>query len=651
MLLTWLVALIFVLSGGQDLIYDIGLYTWRIFHKLRYGKRDRLTLAKLRARTQQRIAVFIPAWNEGEVVRTMVDNLLHRVDYNNYTVFVGTYPNDPVTQHVVEVLAAAHPQLVKVVTTRPGPTSKADCLNHVFKAMQAYEQRHGVNFDIMVMHDAEDVVHPYSFLLYNYLLPRVDVVQLPVLPLPTEWNRWIHWVYADEFCENHLKDVPVRERLSGFVPFAGTGTGFARRVLTLLEDTGHGLFNEASMTEDYSLSKKIRALGCKTIFLTLVLGDDTSPWYTPLCRRESFIANWAFFPMDFVRSVKQKSRWILGISLQEWEQTGWAGDWRLRENLVKDRKVFAAAAASLLAYGLLLYFIIYALGERGVLPFRWLPFIFPHTPLYTLVLVDTALMLVRLLERVLITSTVYGVGAGLLAIPRLAVANVVNGLAAFRALQAFLLARMGKAGIRWDKTDHTEGVGELPSALAAAVPAQTEAERSLDELEQDLASTDAWIVLQALEALPRHLPADAQNRIRRMLGALVEADDHHIRALVARTCGRLHWPGLEADVLYLLQDSEWVVRANAAIAAWQFPQAAALLAAPRLAEDSYAWEALVRALEGQDRIMHSLLDDWASVDPTMQQRLLRDSFLLRHRFMSRVETPGQPQTLTAVPTA
>src|SRR6185312_9692272 len=206
-----------------------------------------------------------------------------------------------------------------------------------------FEEREGINFDIIVMHDAEDVVHPNSFLLYNYLIPRVDAIQLPILPLPTDWRRFVHWSYADEFSETHMKDVPVREKLSGFVPYAGTGTGFSRRVFVTLEQMGFTVFNESSMTEDYSMSKRIRELGMTSIFVNLVLADDKSPWWTPLCRRPGFIANWAYFPMDFTRAVRQKSRWILGISLQEWEHGGWKGTLRIKENLVKDRKVFVAA--------------------------------------------------------------------------------------------------------------------------------------------------------------------------------------------------------------------------------------------------------------------------------------------------------------------
>lgn len=53
------------------------------------------------------------------------------LDYENYHIFVGTYPNDPDTQRDVDEVCARFPNVHKVVCARPGPTSKADCLNNV----------------------------------------------------------------------------------------------------------------------------------------------------------------------------------------------------------------------------------------------------------------------------------------------------------------------------------------------------------------------------------------------------------------------------------------------------------------------------------------------------------------------------------------
>jgi len=99
--LAWFVGLVFLFSGVQDLVYDIGAYSLRLFRRIYYRNRERLTLVRLRDREQQRIAVMVPAWNEGEVVGMMVKNILERVEYRNYLIFVGTYPNDQRTQDAV----------------------------------------------------------------------------------------------------------------------------------------------------------------------------------------------------------------------------------------------------------------------------------------------------------------------------------------------------------------------------------------------------------------------------------------------------------------------------------------------------------------------------------------------------------------------
>jgi len=62
-----------------------------------------------------------------------------------------------------------------------GPTSKADCLNWVFQHLQLEETRLGQRFEIILIHDAEDLIHPHSLDLLNRYLDAYDMVQLPVL--------------------------------------------------------------------------------------------------------------------------------------------------------------------------------------------------------------------------------------------------------------------------------------------------------------------------------------------------------------------------------------------------------------------------------------------------------------------------------------
>lgn len=643
--ITWFAALVYLLSGGQDLVYDVGALCWRLYRRIRFADRERLSLARLRLREQQRIAVFVPAWNEGDVVSHMVENILHRVDYRNYTIFVGTYCNDPATQHAVDVLAAAHPGIIKVVVPQPGPTNKAHCLNTVYRAMQAYEQANGVYFDLIVMHDAEDVVHPHSFLLYNYLIPRVDAVQLPILPLPVPHQQWVHWIYADEFAENHMKDVIAREKMGGFVPFAGVGTGFSRRMFSMLETLYRDApFNESSMTEDYSLAKKIRDAGMKSVFVNLVLKDDDSPWHTPLAHRSHFIANWSYFPKDFIRSVRQKTRWIIGISLQEWEHGGWSGNLVVNENLIKDRKVFIASMVTFLGYLVLLYGAIYLLGQAGVLPFHWLPLFTPGSVLPHLLGVVTVLMFVRAVQRIAYVGMVYGVVAGLLSVPRTLIANVINGYAALRALNIFSNAREGKGPVRWDKTDHQEGVGQMPVNGNGTVGRMATAEKPVYSLAGTLELLNAdgsWEIIRGLELIPAAVFPYEERLYSNILHELSADQDHHIRAAVARVVGYLHWGALAPIVCELLYDREWVVRANAAKALLKFADFELMLNQIFLRDDPYAREVTTRAIEQDERAQRYLLPRLDQENmTTARNMLLSESFLLRNRYLEWLVANG-----------
>ena len=346
----------FCSSGTQDFVYDLWVYGWTIYKRFHFAKRPRLTLERLCLREQQAIAVFVPAWQEADVVGHMVENILRRVSYKNYMIFVGTYPNDPATQRAVDALAAKYPQVIKVVTSRPGPTNKADCLNHLYQALKRYEAEKRTSFDIIVMHDAETSSIRIHFCSIITSFRVFNAIQLPILPLPVSLTKWVHWVYADEFAENHMTGIVVRERMGGFVPYAGVGTGFARRAFTILEEVSGGeIFNEVSLTEDYSFSKKMRDAGLTSIFVNVLLADDTSPWYTPLCKRPGFISNWSYFPYDFIRSIRQKTRWTIGISLQEWEESGWRGTWVQKENLLKDRKGFVSFGTTVFGYLIFIY--------------------------------------------------------------------------------------------------------------------------------------------------------------------------------------------------------------------------------------------------------------------------------------------------------
>src|SRR3546814_17128025 len=65
-----------------------------------------------------------------------------------------------------------------VIGPEPGPTTKGDCLNAIWKAMQQKEEAQGWLFKAVVLHDAEDIVHRGEIRLFDHMIERFDLVQI-----------------------------------------------------------------------------------------------------------------------------------------------------------------------------------------------------------------------------------------------------------------------------------------------------------------------------------------------------------------------------------------------------------------------------------------------------------------------------------------
>ncbi len=222
----------FTIGGANDLFVD--LYYWgRQLYRWLFKRHliKPLTLDQLLSVEEKPVAMMLPAWHEAGVIKNMLLNTINTIDYRHYFIFVGVYPNDPETESEVDKVSQLFPQVIKVVNSKPGPTTKADNLNEIYHGLCAFERAHGLKFQIVVLSDSEDVHHPLSFRLFNYLMPRFEMIQLPIIPLEIPWYSFVGGVYLDEFAEMHLKELLVREKIARVLPSAGTSTAFWREKL------------------------------------------------------------------------------------------------------------------------------------------------------------------------------------------------------------------------------------------------------------------------------------------------------------------------------------------------------------------------------------------------------------------------------------
>ena len=118
-------AVLILISGLDDLVIDVVYWIRRIARSLTvYRTHDRLDYKALYEPAEKPLAIMVPAWNETGVIGKMAELAATTLDYENYHIFVGTYPNDPDTQRDVDQVCARFRNVHKVVCARPGPRSR-----------------------------------------------------------------------------------------------------------------------------------------------------------------------------------------------------------------------------------------------------------------------------------------------------------------------------------------------------------------------------------------------------------------------------------------------------------------------------------------------------------------------------------------------
>jgi bacteriophage N4 adsorption protein B len=393
------------------------------------------------------LAIFVPAWDEVSVIGDMLRRALSAWGDGDWRIYVGVYPNDPATATAVS--AIADPRLRLVTGPSPGPTTKADCLNNLWLALLADEAAEDRRAKAIVLHDAEDVVHPAELRIFDSLSERFDLVQLPVVPLIDPDSRWIGGHYADEFAESHAKEMVVRQAIGAALPSAGVGCAFSRAGLDRIAEAAGGLpFDAASLTEDYELGLKIAAAGGTGAFVRFRSGPSGRP-----------VATREYFPGTLGAAVAQKARWMTGIALAGWDRLGWSGGWAETWMRLRDRQSLLAAFLLFAGYlALALWLVVKALeGTTGIAPAP-LP-----DGLSLLVAANMGLLTWRLALRAAFTASLYGWREGFRAVPRAAVSNLVAMLAAAHALARYRAMRRRGGSPSWVKTRH---------AFPAEVPAE-----------------------------------------------------------------------------------------------------------------------------------------------------------------------------------
>ena len=459
---------VFFLIGALDDLCLDAVYGW-----LRLRGRG-VTSTRQRAELMARplsgpAAVFIPAWSEAEVIGNTLARMLAAWPQRDLVIYVGCYRNDAATLGAVMEAARTDCRVRLVIHTRDGPTTKADCLNRLYRALCADERRKGRECAMVVFHDAEDMVDPAALgLLDEAIAQGSDFVQLPVEPLVQRHRSWFNnhlgSHYCEEFAEAHGKAMVVRDALGAAVPGAGVGCAAARAMLRQLAAShlSGAPFRDDSLTEDYELGLTISEAGGRCRFIR-ARGCDGR-----------LIATRAYFPARLDHVIGQKTRWIHGIALQGWDRVGWSGGLAERWMRARDRRGPFAGLVLVTGYALI---VLTAIGTLAMLIGGFEPA--PLSPGVTALLTaNLAAFAWRLVCRFAFTARLYGWAEGARAVLRIPLANVVAIMAGRRAVMAYIASLRG-AALVWDKTPHvlhparpgSRVSGRSPLPLLAPAPA------------------------------------------------------------------------------------------------------------------------------------------------------------------------------------
>lgn len=429
----------FLVGGLDDFLVDLIWIARTVWRRIWvYSRVERVSVATLAAPINPgEIAVFVAAWDESDVIKAMLTNLLTQFGSAKFHVFLGCYPNDPKT---IEAAVALHsPQITIVLNPNSGPTTKADCLNCVWQALESHELSRDMKFKSILLHDAEDVVHPSEPRIFDTLIENFDLVQIPVLPLQDTTSRWIAGHYCDEFAEAHGKSLVVREAIGAAVPSAGVGCAIARGAIDAIAKSRGGTpFDDDSLTEDYELGLRIKQVGGRTILVRL---------------REHvggpLVAIRAHFPATLDASVRQKTRWIIGISLAGWDRLGWGSN--PFENWMRFRDRRAPLAAVVLCVG----YVTLIMTVANILIATLVDISSPPFPKFVKILlaVNLILLIWRMVVRFGFVTYEYDWKEGLQSVPRIIIGNIIAIIAARRAIMQYSKIRSFNE-LKWDKTQH-----------------------------------------------------------------------------------------------------------------------------------------------------------------------------------------------------
>jgi adsorption protein B len=172
-------------------------------------------------------------------------------------------------------------------------------------------------------------------------------------------------------------------------------------------------------------------------------------------KRRELVATKEYFPNKFNQSIRQKSRWVLGISFLDWRDLGWFGTTATRWFLYRDRKAIWTAPTGMLAYAIVFQVLLYHIVVSLVPGLETLPALIERDSwIWGIIMINFWFLLNRVIHRIIFTTYNHGWVHGLISPIRIVVGNFIAFGAVWRAGRLYILHLITGKSLTWDKTDH-----------------------------------------------------------------------------------------------------------------------------------------------------------------------------------------------------
>ncbi len=441
-------ALTILISGCVTIfcIDDLFIDFIALFKNLKPIKISKKDLQGLHGLSQKKIAIMIANWHEEEILERMIAGNAQSIDYTNYEFFLGVYPNDQATLEVALKIKQSYQNVNVIINSEDGPTSKGQMLNQIVNFIRQKEIETRAIYDVLMLHDSEDIIHPLSLKLINSKMIENDFVQIPVFSLPTSVFELTRCTYIDEFTESHTKDMLVRSYFKAGVPSAGVGTAMSRLfVAEMLSLQNNQLMKEDTLTEDYHLGIMAHRLGYRSEFVS---------YYTHINNQIDHIATREYFPSRIETSVRQKTRWTLGISLQGYDNLKWGKT--LSENyfLWRDRRGLINSPLLIVNYFLFVCLVSFYFVNK-----TWPNFVLQSDSIQALFVFNFFCMCTKIIQRLRLVGALNGYRFTLLIPVRWLLANYINSMASIHAFRTYRSSQRKGIKPKWVKTVHELPIG------------------------------------------------------------------------------------------------------------------------------------------------------------------------------------------------